>query len=243
MQSDPKELLERIGLTLPLIGLYDAPEPERFAPVVSPGTGGRVCIFAFYKQWLAGKTLHLTRERFGCRGAGYWLWGTQFRTREAFVEFLVDDEGLKANHRLMHLWLDHNQPYQPEYPNILIGPLRADLRAYLKSVTFLVNPDQLSALALGAQYHSAPSDPLPVIAPFGSGCMQLLPLFETIDEPQAIVGATDIAMRHYLPPDLLAFTVTLPMFERLCTLDEGSFLYKPFLARLQSARQKTDQAL
>jgi hypothetical protein len=36
----------------------------------------------------------------------------------------------------------------------------------------------------------------------------------------------------------LAFTVTLPMFEQLCRLDEKSFLYKPFLRNLQKARSK-----
>jgi len=64
----------------------------------------------------------------------------------------------------------------------------------------------------------------------------LLPLFADLAVPQAIVGATDIAMRQWLPPDALAFTVTRPMFERLCELDERSFLFKPFLQRLQRAR-------
>jgi hypothetical protein len=43
-------------------------------------------------------------------------------------------------------------------------------------------------------------------------------------------------MRHYLPPDILAFTVTKPMFERLCSLGERSFLHKPFLTKLRKAR-------
>jgi hypothetical protein len=55
--------------------------------------------------------------------------------------------------------------------------------------------------------------------------------------PQAIIGATDIAMRRYLPPDTLAFTVTRPMFEQLCALDEQSFLHKPFWERLRGARE------
>jgi hypothetical protein len=101
-----------------------------------------------------------------------------------------------------------------------------------------VNPDQLGMLILGAQYNSAPGDPPPVIAPFGSGCMQLVSLFEDLGVPQAVVGATDIAMRRYLPPEILAFTVTKPLFEQLCALDQKSFLYKPFWAGLQHAREK-----
>jgi hypothetical protein len=59
-----------------------------------------------------------------------------------------------------------------------------------------------------------------------------------LSKPQAVIGATDIAMRQHLPPDILAFTVTLSMFEQLCSLDEKSFLCKPFLRNLQKARSK-----
>jgi len=236
MLPDPKTLLERMGLDIPLIGFYDAPDSAPFAPLVEPR--GRACVFAFYQQWLDGKTLHLTKENCGCGGATHWLWDVSTRSREDFVRFLVDEEGLKASHELMHQWLDYKHGYHPEYPHLLIGPLRKDQTAYLKTITFYVNPDQLSLLILGAQYYAAPDDPPPVIAPFGSGCMELIPLFADLNVPQAIIGATDIAMRQYLPPDRLAFTVTRPLFKRLCELDERSFLYKPFWKRLKQARKK-----
>jgi hypothetical protein len=136
----------------------------------------------------------------------------------------------------MEQWLDYRQGYQQEHSNLLVGPLCERQYAFLKTVTFYVNPDQLGVLMLGAQYRSVPSDPPPVLAPFGSGCGQLVSLFEDLSLPQAAVGATDIAMRQHLPPDLLAFTVTKPLFEQLCALDEGSFLYKPFWRRLREAR-------
>jgi len=117
----------------------------------------------------------------------------------------------------------------------LIGPLKESQWEYAQSVTFFVNPDQLSILAIGAQYHSAPEDPVPVIAPFGSGCMQLLP-FKNLTISQASIGTTDIAMRQQIPPDILGFTVTCKMFKQLCELDEQSFLYKDFLKRLKKAR-------
>jgi hypothetical protein len=154
------------------------------------------------------------------------------------VTFLVDEEGLKSSHELMRRWIERRGSYRPEHANILIGPLRPGLDEHLKTVTFYVNPDQLAVLILGANYNSGPDDPIPVLALFGSGCSQLLPLFGDVTVPQAIVGATDIAMRQWLPPDTLAFTVTKPMFAQLCALDEKSFLYKPFLQRLQKAREQ-----
>ncbi len=240
MQPDPTHLLGKIDLDTSLIGFYDAPDPSVFAPLVEPGAGERQCVFAFYNQWMRGTTLHITKEKFGCRGARYWLFDVEAMSRESFVKFLADDEGLKASHDLMNQWLDYHKPYRQEHPHILIGPLKENQYEYLKTITFFVNPDQLSLLLLGAQYNHAPGDPPPVIAPFGSGCMELVPLFDDLNVPQAIIGTTDIAMRRFLPPDVMGFTITKPLFEQLCALDERSFLYKPFWQRLRKARGFTD---
>ncbi len=236
MMPDPSRLLAALGPGVPVVGVYDAPEAAAFAPLVAPQPGGRACVFSFYENWLNGETLHITPENYGCGGAGRALCGVQTRDRDDFIRFLVDDEGLKASHELMAQWLDARPPYHPEHGHLLIGPLRHEQYGYLKTVTFYVRPDQFSLLALGAQYFSSPTDPSPVIAPFGSGCGQLLSLFDDLDVPQALVGATDIAMRQHLPADVLALTVTRPMFERLCALDERSFLSKPFWQRLVQAR-------
>ncbi|OFV81097.1 MAG: hypothetical protein A2Y78_13895 [Acidobacteria bacterium RBG_13_68_16] len=243
MQPDPSKLIQRIGVEAPLIGFYDARDVSPFEPLVRVGAGESSCIFSFYANWMNGETLHLTRDSFGCRGAGSCLFGVVTRSPEAMVTFLVDEEGLKSSRELMRQWIDRRGSYHPEHPNLLVGPFRPDQYGNLKTVTFFVNPDQLSALILGANYHSGPDDPLPVMAPFGSGCSQLLPLFADLTVPRAIVGATDIAMRAWLPPNTLAFTVTKPMFERLCQLDERSFLYKPFLQRLRKARQTEPSVL
>jgi hypothetical protein len=237
MQPDPSRLIEQADITTPLIGFYDAPGTDPFVPITIPKPETRTCTFAFYKQWLDGKTLLLTKDNFGCGGAGRCIFSIETRSRKDFINFLVDEEGLKSSHELMNQWIEHNKPYQPEYPNILIGPLKADHYQFLKSVTFYVKPDQLSLLMIGAQYNTSPSDPMPVFALFGSGCMQLLPVFEDLEVPQAMIGATDIAMRQYLPPNILAFTVTKSLFEQLCALDENSFLYKPFWQRLRKARE------
>lgn len=235
VQPDYSHLVKRIDLSIPLIGFYDAPDPHPFEPLIQPNQGD--CIFLFYENWLKGQTLHITKEHYGCGGAGRWMCGIEFRSREEFIKFLVDEEGLKASHKLMEKWIDSSATYKAAHPHLFIGPLKESQWDYIKSVSFFVNPDQLSTLMIGAQYNSAPEDPAPVIAPFGSGCMELFP-FKDPEISQAAIGATDIAMRRHLPPNILTFTVTKPMFKRLCDLDEKSFLYKPFLRNLREARGK-----
>ncbi len=236
MTPDPTELLRISGITTPLIGFYDAPDPSAFGPLVSPKPGGHACVFAFYRSWLEGRTLHIVQDNSGCGGAGRWIFGSEERTRDDLVKFLVEDEGLRSSCELMDQWLDVATPYQPEHGNILIGPLRDGQHGYLKTVTFFVDPDRLSLLLTGANYDCSPEDPPPVTAPFGSGCSQLAPLFDDFTVAQGMIGATDIAMRQFLPPEILAFTVTVPMFKRLCELGKDSFLYKPFWKRLRKAR-------
>jgi len=235
VQPDYSQLVKRIDLSIPLIGFYDAPDPHPFEPLVKPNQ--RDCVFLFYKNWLKGQTLHITKEHYGCGGAGRWMCGIEARSREEFIKFLVDDEGLKASHDLMEKWIDSSATYKAAHPHLFIGPLKESQWDYVKSVNFFVNPDQLSTLMIGAQYNSAPEDPPPVIAPFGSGCMELFP-FKDPKILQAAIGATDIAMRQHLPHDVLIFTVTKPMFKQLCDLDERSFLYKPFLRNLKESREK-----
>jgi len=236
MQPDAGRLVKIAGIQSALIGLYDAPDASAFEPLVAPPARSSTCVFSFFKRWQEGITLHLSRENYGCGGAGRSLCGVKVGTREDLVTFLVDEEGLKPSHELMEEWLAQNRPYQQQYPHILIGPLRESQYDFLKSITFFVTPDQLGLLILGAQYRSRPSDPQPVLARFGSGCMQLLTMFEDLSIPQAAIGATDIAMRRYIPPDILAFTVTKAMFEQLCSLDKQSFLYKTFWRKLRKAR-------
>lgn len=238
MQPDYSYFISKTGIELPLIGFYDAPDIPSFEPIAEPVKKARACLFAFYKQWKEGITLRISNENYGCGGAGSWLFNVKTRTRQQYIEFLVDEEGLKHNYQLMDKWLNSLNPYKPQNPYLFIGPLKPDMYEYLKTISFIVNPDQLSMLVIAAQYNSCPDEEPAVISPFGSGCMQLVTKFENLEIPQALIGGTDLAMRQYLPPEKLVFTVTRPMFERICNLGTKSFLEKSFIHRLNATRAK-----
>lgn len=244
MPHYPALLLETAGMTLPVIGLYDAPDASAFEPLVRPAQGRWACGYMFFRRWLKGETLHLTKGNFGCGGAGTYLFDVSTRSRQETIDFLYGTEGLKASAREIGEWIDSSPHYKPNHPNILIGPLKDDQYEYLKTVTFFVNPDQLSLFITAAHYHQGRPTPPRVTAPFASGCGQLCALFDDLEQPAAMIGGTDIAMRKYLPDDVLAFTVTRPMYEQFCLLDETSFLSKLFWRDVQKARaeERTDPA-
>jgi len=232
MQPDPTRLTDALGITNKIVGFYDAPDTAPFEPLIRP----KHCLFSGYSGWMEGKTSVLTKEKFGCGGAGSYLCNVDRGSDAAMVKFLAIDEGLKASPELLVQWQKHCHAYEQKHPYLCIGPLRPEQYEYLKTVTFYVNPDQLSMLLTGATYNSAAPYPPPVISSFGAGCMQLITVFDDLEIPQATIGATDVSMRQYIPADILAFTVTLPMFRQLCALDERSFLYKGFWRTLKRVR-------
>ncbi|MCF8367212.1 MAG: DUF169 domain-containing protein [Bacteroidales bacterium] len=229
-------LLEKTNFNKPVIAVYDAPAGTLFQNIIQLKKEGHVCLFAHYKQWMNGKMLKMTAAHFGCGGCGTWMFGVQGRSRQSYIEFLTDDEGLKANHKLMGDWFDQANRYEPEHDAIFVGAYDERFARFIKSITFFVNPDQLSVFVLAANYFASPTDPDPVKIKFASGCSEILPHVSFVQYPQAVIGSTDMAMRKYLPPNILAFTVNPSMYANLCRLDEKSFLNKPFLEGLKKAR-------
>ena len=69
---------------------------------------------------------------------------------ETFAQRLNNREGFKSSDELMCQWLENTKPYRLKHDHVVIGPLKEDQYSYLLTVTFYVNPDQLSALMIGA---------------------------------------------------------------------------------------------
>lgn len=236
MKNNPSKLIKIADISYPLVGVYDVPDKTLFQPLKTSGQ----CIFEHFSGWLNGESTVIDSETaasFTCPGAGYWTAGIEAQPREDVAYFLAGIEGLKESPDVMCRWLENCPPYRPESNSIVISTLREDHHEYLKTITFFVNSDQLALLITGAEHLNASPDQNPVLAPYGSGCGQLLTMFPNLDEPKALIGTTDIAMRKHLPKDILAFTVTKPMFEQLCGLDENSFLHKTFWNDLKQARE------
>jgi hypothetical protein len=114
VHTDPANLINKLELAVPLIGFYDSHFTSPFEPVIQPVRKGYNCIFSFYNDWLNGKTLHLTKQNFGCGGAGHWICGIEGRIRQGYLDFLVNTEGLKSSYEIMDKWLDAARSYKHE---------------------------------------------------------------------------------------------------------------------------------
>jgi uncharacterized protein (DUF169 family) len=147
-----------------------------------------------------------------------------------FLEEFSEGEGFCKTPGLVQDWIDSLPEVRPEGPYVIMKPLKdVHKNESPKVVSFLVNPDQLSALVVLANYARKGSDNVRI--PFGAGCtcIGLLPLAEAEKEnPCAIIGLTDISARFYLRKplggDILSFTVPLRMYEEMESNVQESFL-------------------
>jgi len=101
----------------------------------------------------------------------------------------------------------------------------------VKNVTFFVNPHQLSALVILANY--ARPDIENVIVPWAAGC-QVMGIFAyrelERERPRALIGMTDISARENVRPILgehvMSFTAPWPLFQEMESHVDGSFLQR-----------------
>lgn len=101
----------------------------------------------------------------------------------------------------------------------------------VQTITFLADPDQLSALVVLANHARSTYDN--VIIPFAAGCQAIgiLPCAETRrDNPRAVVGMIDPSarknVRKLLDSSVLSFSMPLNLYREMEANAEGSFLFR-----------------
>jgi uncharacterized protein (DUF169 family) len=151
-------------------------------------------------------------------------------TPESFITYFSEGEGFRKTPKLVQNWIENLPEVEPEGTYVILKPLR-DIsdNETPKIVSLLVNPDQLSALVVLANYARKGSDNVRI--PFGAGCDCLgLYAFDEAEKepPHAIIGLTDISVRSHLGKllgrDILSFTVPMKMFEEMESSVQESFL-------------------
>jgi uncharacterized protein (DUF169 family) len=188
-----------------------------------------------------GKTAFFDRKSYGCIGGGVALgFGN---TYEGFpIEHLLSNgkkDFVDGTRRTKKLEEGEHYRKTPELAKQFVAclPMRNVKETYVvfkpleqvtdekvESIVLFVNPDQLSALVVLANYGRAKIDN--VIAPWAAACQTILFAFEENEKekPHAIIGYFDLAARKHVDKNLLSFTIPYKMFLEMESNVEGSFL-------------------
>lgn len=206
------------------------------AQVVQDYPGG--CTLALVKKAMAGERIVITEENAKCKGSatGFGLSdglppipggfgnfiscgagegfpaGERVKKTPAIGEAMLLGQAQKVNdgYNAIEFW-DYEQAESPEM------------------VSFLVNPDQLSALIHLFNFEKPDYDN--VIMPMSSGCASVvrIPLGELAkgDDARAVVGGVDVFSRPHFAADTFFFTIPAKRFEKMLSLAHESMLASP----------------
>lgn len=203
------------------------------------GEGAWGCTVAMLTACANGKTAVFDRKTSGCRGGNVGLgFGNTYADFPGGIEYFLstgrgegyrEGEGYKKTPELADNFIKQLPVADIPYSYVVFKPLEETdmLKDSPQMVCFYVNPDQLSALVVLANYGRPGNDN--VIIPGGAGChtVCLIPYYETKQErPRAVVGMTDVTARPMVDPDVLSFSVPFKMFLEMEENVPGSFLEK-----------------
>lgn len=204
------------------------------------------CVASMLVAASKGKISSFDRNTFGCVGGGTGLgFGNQYEEQDFPIEYLLST-GKKDydNEKIRSRFMEEGECYikTPELALKFVEamPMRDVKAKYVvfkplellnltdkpEMVIFLVNPDQISALVVLANYER--EDNMNVISPFCAGCQSILFGYseQEKENPKATIGFFDISARKYIDKNLLTFTIPFKMFREMDENVEGSFLTK-----------------
>jgi len=196
-----------------------------YAPAPPQNKRGYVCLFAQLTRLHHGTALAFDAENIGCWGALRNLFGGPYQ-EDVTVNLLVNIEKFKVDREQTNLLHQINPVAHPTGRYVIFKPLD-QLTPDDTPIIYCIfaKPDAISALHTLASFDNTRIDN--VIVPFGSGCEQMLTFaFDEAskDNPRAILGGMDTAMRACIKSDLLTFSVAASTLERMVANMDKSFL-------------------
>jgi uncharacterized protein (DUF169 family) len=154
-----------------------------------------------------------------------------FMTKESYDNFLHGERYIKSP-ELVEKFI-RAMPLAEIPSNYVVFRPLSDIDSFKEkpqTIIFFVNPDQLSALTVLANYGRGDNEN--VIIPFAAGC-QTIGIFSYREakskNPRAIVGLTDLSARVYVrkqlaDPHLMTFSMPFSLYEEMEKNVPGSFL-------------------
>lgn len=230
------------GRMLSIILAEEAPPGANARP-----SGG--CVLGWLNAALSGDTIAVTAQTKGCPGApaGFGFADGLPEVKGGFGSFLTcgRGEGFPPGERVKASAAVAEQMIARQPKNVLDGHEAIVVKPYApgdspRLVSWLANPDQLSALIHLYSFKSPDYDR--VIVPMSAGCASVfrIPLGEANRaHPRAVVGNADIFSRPHFPADTFFFTIPheayLQMLEDADTCFFNAPIWKAVRARIHAA--------
>ncbi|HEY3268364.1 MAG TPA: DUF169 domain-containing protein [Armatimonadota bacterium] len=231
-------MAEELRLKHQPVAVLFADEKPEGATQFQEGKWG--CVVAMHNAATKGRTVAFSRKTYGCPGGGVGLgFGDQYATNLPDIDGFLSTgtETREGEHyfktpEMARAFWDALPITDIPHEYVVFRPL-ADLAddETPELVNFYVNPDQLSAMVVLANYGRSTVDN--VVVRMGAGChtLCLIPYAEGHREPQrAVIGLFDITTRSKVDPDILSFSMPYRMFQEMEANVPGSFFeYKDWL--------------
>lgn len=214
------------GVSLP-IGVFYSDELNDAEYMKKPAANakGYTCIFAQMAKLFRGKCVAFDVDNLGCFGSIGTIFGGIYQEDQT-VDLLVNIEHFKKDREQVVAMHKINPKANPTGQYLIMKPYDQLTEEDQPKIVFLLaTPDIASAMHCLISYDNTRVDN--VIAPFGSGCEQLLSFaFEETkhDNPRAVLGGLDAAMRNCIKPNLLTFSIPHSRFIQMIDNMDDSFL-------------------
>ena len=211
-------------------------KPENALEFTEEGGKKNRCIIPLFVAAVNGRTAVLEKETVLCPGGQVGLCFGPYRL--GWIDFFLstgkegkfEGEYRKKTPELVRQFIKSLPDIALPTRYVVMKPLdevTGNEIDEMAIVVFVVNADQLSALATLANFDRPTNDNIATL--FGSGCgslvMQVLAQARA-EMPKAVIGLTDITARKYLDKNELSFSVPFKRFLEMEANVDESFLTK-----------------
>ncbi|MEI7827354.1 MAG: DUF169 domain-containing protein [Euryarchaeota archaeon] len=211
-------------------------KPEEALEFTHEGKERNRCVIPLFVAAMNGRTAVLERETVLCPGGKVGLCFGSYQL--GYIDYFLstgkagqfEGEYRKKTPELVREFTERLPQIMLPTRYVVMKPLAEvtdDETDEVAIIVFIVNADQLSALATLANFDRPTNDNVSTF--FGSGCgslvMQVLEQARS-EQPKAVIGLTDITARKYLDKNTLSFSVPFKRFLEMEANVDESFLTK-----------------
>jgi len=218
------DLISHFPVTYQSMGWYfSSVDPE---DAIKLPTDIWACMFKYIDNVAKGYKICFSENSVGCAGASCYFGFSQ--PSENAGDFLASKEKFKEKVAYGNVFYHQIKAKGPRKKYLILSNIeQIEDDIYIEVVNFWVKPLSLSGLVTLSNFDSPENNNVNI--PFASGCQSMwtIPYKEKDKKyPKATIGALDPAMRKYIAPDTILFSVPANRFLKMAENIKHSFAHE-----------------